>query len=247
MSNVLFRSHNALQLIKLFSSQPEARTENYKRGEIISHSFTGPENVYIIKSGFAKGYTIENTGSLKLQYMYATGEIFPVSCLIGMDSKAPVSDFEAMTDCTVVKLPRAILRRIQRERPAVAQTLLEQIAKQFVLGMVWAHAFTFKHTHERVAYRLLYMARRFGEKGEGGTILLPDFNQVQFAEFLNLTRESVNRELRRLERSGAISGSHGRIAILKSQALCKSGGINPGDYFLYWTANNSTVDISIHT
>lgn len=220
-NTILPRQSTRSPLLEMMCKLPDAREQRYTRGEVIVHSFAKQNDLYIVKNGFVKVYTIESNGDSKTQLLHSAGEIFPVSGFTGEVSGNDEGDheFEAMTDCTVVRLPKRTMLNLMSEQHDLSQVMLQQIARQFTVCVAWVRNISFKHARERVAYRLLYMAHRFGRSRADGTILLPDFNQMQIAETVNMTRECVNRELHYLERRGLISTCANRIAIIDSDAL----------------------------
>jgi CRP-like cAMP-binding protein len=76
---------------------------------------------------------------------------------------------------------------------------------------------------ERVEARLTELARRFGRAAPGGTALALPITQDDLAALAGTTRESTNRALRALERSGRLS-IQGRGRFLLHPQLRALGG-----------------------
>lgn len=219
----LQQATNASPLISLLSMLPDAREQHCSRGEVIVHSFVRQDNVYVITSGFVKVYAIDSEGGLKTQLIQSAGEIFPIAGIV--DQPNTGSEFEAMTNCTVLCLPKRTVQQLLAERLDVSQMLLKQVARQFTASTVWVYNLTFKHARKRIIYRLLDMGYRFGIIRSDGAIMLPEFNQVQIAETVNMTRECVNRELQYLERKGYIRHFANRIMVVDPEGLRREAGM----------------------
>lgn len=71
----------------------------------------------------------------------------------------------------------------------------------------------------RCARMLLTLMSAHGQPGERGTALSLKLSQDDFADMLGRTRQGVNRELKQLEREGAIAMTYSHFIILDEQAL----------------------------
>jgi CRP-like cAMP-binding protein len=68
-----------------------------------------------------------------------------------------------------------------------------------------------KYASQRLCYRLLVLASRFGQK-KGKTTTIPYISHSDLASSISLAREVVSREISRLEKLGVIE--YGRSGIL---------------------------------
>lgn len=79
----------------------------------------------------------------------------------------------------------------------------------------------------RVAHQLLSLATAYGLPRDGSVKISLKLSQDTFAEMLACTRQSANRELKRLEREGVIDMSYSHFSILQLSVLA---AISSGDH-----------------
>jgi CRP-like cAMP-binding protein len=211
-------AYHPTDFLDYFATNPHLKKVTYKKGEIIFFPGNDDKICYIVMSGYARAYTIDKHGEMSIQIFYSTGDTFPVHWII---NKPTTSTFiDAMTDCVIAKIPQVEVKRIIHEDAAAANILLQRITDQFAAYASRIGNLGFKYTYERLAYRLLLLASRFGHEDEAtGEISLPNFSQKDIAATINASRESVNRELHNFEHAGFIKNANGKITILDTHGL----------------------------
>lgn len=124
---------------------------------------------------------------------------------------------EAVTDATVLRLPRAATERLVEEDPALARHLRDEMLKNLdaaqhrllLLGRMTAS--------ERVAAFLVEMA----ERAEAGRRVDLPMSRCDIADYLGLTVETVCRVLSDFKRRRLIAAPNAhRIELLDREALC---------------------------
>lgn len=189
------------------------------KGEVILGNESTPNGVYYIQSGYVKIYTISNDGDEYLHIIYGQGEIFPVIwAFLGVQSKSLF--YETLSECTLWRLSRDWLHTFMINRPDICYALSQQLAQQFRIFADRVDNLEYKRASERVAYRLLFLANRFGNKQPDGSISIdPPITHAAFASSINLARESVSRELEKLEKEAIIRHNEHHIYIRDVEAL----------------------------
>ncbi|MEP5765120.1 MAG: Crp/Fnr family transcriptional regulator [Halieaceae bacterium] len=66
---------------------------------------------------------------------------------------------------------------------------------------------------ERLARAVIRTAHALGEKGEDGSVTIENISHDELAKMVGATRPSVGRELKKLEREGAIRIQYGKLII----------------------------------
>jgi CRP/FNR family transcriptional regulator len=94
-----------------------------------------------------------------------------------------------------------------------------QLARQFRVFADRVDNLEYKHASERVAYRLLFLASRFGIRS-GSTIAIDvPLTHETFANSINLARETVSRQIEKLEKAHIIQSKPHQFIILDVPAL----------------------------
>lgn len=194
------------------------RRASYASGEILLRPSDTGGTIFIITKGMVHVYTIEQSGIKNIHVMYGPGDYFPITWVI---SKKPMHlFFEAVTDCEVVKIPDDDLEEYLQSNPEATLEIMRQMARQFIAYKANVDMLQYKYARERVAYRLLLIARRFGKPTDNG-LCMHRLSQDEIASSTNVSRESVNRELRRFERLGCISYEQGKQMFIDPEGLRK--------------------------
>ncbi|HET7827380.1 MAG TPA: Crp/Fnr family transcriptional regulator, partial [Candidatus Saccharimonadales bacterium] len=91
--------------------------------------------------------------------------------------------------------------------------VLKCLAEQFQVYADRLDNLEYKSAYEKVVYRLLFLAARFGQAGPDGVIIKAPITHELIAESVNLARESVSRQIEKLEKKGLIIYRQGQIII----------------------------------
>lgn len=193
----------------------------YRKGETILRPGDEPSHFYIILEGIVKVYVLNTTGEEYVHVLYGQGEFFPFTWAIN-ETPVPLY-FGAMTDCKVLRISNESMLQALTNNAAFAAELLSQITKQFLVYTARVDNLEYKYARERLAYRMLFLARRFGKK-HGDAIILPQLSQHELGNMINLSRESVSRELNRFIKRGLVKYVDNSLAIIDWQGLRKEMG-----------------------
>ena len=215
-------------LITLLSAIGKLRSSVYKKNEVILRPQEDDDRFFIVRKGLVKAYNINSQGEEEVQLLYTTGEAFPISWM----ASRPMASlfFETISDCEIAYMARADVAELLDQNPQLAKCMLEHVVNQFVIYAARVHNLSYKYSRERLAYRLLLMAKRFGTRIAQG-ISLPLISQQDIGAAINLSRESVNRGLARFEHLGIIIHHKGRIIIIKPEQLRKEIKAEAGELY----------------
>ncbi len=190
----------------------------YKKGEILIRPTDIGGELFIINKGLVHAYTIEESGEKNIHIIYGPGEAFPLAWLIRKEPLAVY--YESLSSCEVVKVAAHQAVELLKSDASASFEMLCKVIQQFVAYKARVDNLEYKFARERVAYTLLLLARRFGDKKDG-TITLPKFSHEEIGQAINVSRESVGRELKRFEKYGFIRYSPGKLKIIDETGLHK--------------------------
>lgn len=186
-------------------------THRYRKGELILHAEDEVTGVYYIESGFVKVYSVNNRDEEYVLVVYGPGEFFPLIWL----HKRPLRSifYEALAPTNVTRVRQAHLENAVRSNAALSFEMVQRSLEQHGGLVDRINNLQYKFARERLVYYLLYLARRFGVLvGHEYEIGLRISHQV-LASNINLSRESVGREIDRLLRKETIAMRNGRIVL----------------------------------
>jgi CRP-like cAMP-binding protein len=207
------------------------RLVRYRKNEIVLPGTSDTPDVFYIADGFIKAYSINDEGENYIHLIYKTGEIFPIEWAVRNQRR--LIFYEALTPCRLWKVSKeSFMHRVKETSEPFSLSLIEQLAEQFSLYADRLDNLEYKSAHERVVYRLFFLASRFGKKeGNKVTIKAPLTHHV-IAESINLARESFSREFEELIDKGLVTMEKGEIVLTDIKELSREFSEPPSlDYW----------------
>lgn len=131
---------------------------------------------------------------------------------------------EALTPVAVCTIPREDFQDLLEDFPTISKKILETLSDRLTHLERTLESMGAKTIDKRVSVILVDFAEKFGKK-KGDHILLDlPLNREGIASYIGLTRETVTRKMKRMERDGIIRAiGNKKIEILDWDALLESG------------------------
>ncbi|HSW79623.1 MAG TPA: Crp/Fnr family transcriptional regulator [Candidatus Saccharimonadales bacterium] len=199
------------------------KTLPYKKGTIILNPLEETDYVHVIQDGFVKAYTVNARGEEAIAAIFGRDDFFPLAWIIGQ--KRHFIYVQAISDCTITLLPLDKFEAQLKVNVNLTYAVMQKILEQFMLYSSTVNNLSLKYGRERLAYRLLLLAAKFGDK-RGNAICLPHISQFDLAAMVNVSREGISREMSRFDRMGILKYSSKGIEIHDIKALHKELGEN---------------------
>lgn len=197
------------------------RTVKFSKGEIILHSYQDTDYLHVVRSGLIKVYGINDKGEEKVAVIYGKEDVFPLSWV--MLNRHKNAYFQAISDSEISLISKDFFMTTMKTNADLAFAMSCRILEQFELYASRVNNLEFKYGHERLIYRLLLLADRFG-KNVNDTVEIPRVNQSDLAAMINVSREYLSREMSKLEQRELIKYRKDIILILKPDILYKKLG-----------------------
>ena len=200
------------KLFKLFRS---GKQMSYKKSEQILPGDT--THVFMIEKGFVRAYTINNRGVQFTHVVFTGYDMFPAFRVFDGDEEL---FYEALSVTTVYALPRADLVQLVRTDLLASNNLLRITTRQTRILADRVRNLEFRYAPERIIFRLLVMAERFGEERQDGSYYIDaPISQPVIATAVNASRESVSRTMENLKVTGLIDYNSRHLVIHDIKAL----------------------------
>jgi CRP/FNR family transcriptional regulator, cyclic AMP receptor protein len=175
-------------------------------------------SVYLL-SGAAMVRSRSSAGNPTVLRLLPPGATWGWATTVGGDRFS--ADLETIADCSALVTSGPALRRLIRERPAVARTCLEAAADE--LGELQDETARFFNTSttERIVHRLIQLARIWGRPVDGAIEITLPLTQEDLASWARVSRESATKALQELRAGGVISTARREITILDPNRLSR--------------------------
>ena len=195
----------------------DAKLIRYRKGEYILRAEDEPQGVYIVESGLVKSLTVNDIGERYIHMIYGSKEVFPLGWTL--DAAIRHVHFQAIENTVVRRLSRERFNQLIIEGGANTKKFLAYMAYYLVAYGDRVQNLGYQYAGERLAYRLLFLGGRFGDKRKSTITLALPLTRDELADSVNLSRKSVQRELDKLIRKRTIEIQGRKIVILNYHKL----------------------------
>jgi CRP-like cAMP-binding protein len=185
--------------LKFFS---KFRVRNFTKNEVIIDPNVPNDNVFFIVSGRIKKYSVNYKGDEVVMTVFRRGSFIPITESIGQKLK---NRFYYAADSEKVETrvaPDSDVQKMLIDNPDVMLALLHRVNRALDEFLGRALALMASSALSRVAYEIYTEAKRFGIR-EASDIII-SLNERSIAARTGLTRETVNREIRKLKEIQAV-------------------------------------------
>lgn len=195
------------KLTKHFS---KSELKKYTKGTVITLADQEPQGISLLVSGLVEQYDITPEGNKLTVNVYKPPAFFPMSWAINKTPNAYF--FSALTDVKLKQADADETVAFLKDNPDVMFDLLSRVYKgtDALLRRLMLAASGIAAS--RLIFELLIEAYRFGVVNDDGTVLVK-VKQSVLAARSGLARETVSRELHKLEQENLIIRTKQEITI----------------------------------
>jgi len=189
----------------------EAKDVVFNRGEAGS-------KIYFIMDGGVKVSTLSHEGQEIIFDVLVTGDFFGEMSLF--DDKPRTGTVTTLVPTTLFTLGKTEFLGSLEKSPAISIRLIRTLVGRLRMMDSFIEDVIFLDAAERIAKRVIALARMFGRPGEGDEIRIDlRVSQQELANLVGITRESVNKQFREWEKSGVIAVDKGCLILSQPQFL----------------------------
>ncbi|MBL8159277.1 Crp/Fnr family transcriptional regulator [Candidatus Saccharibacteria bacterium] len=196
-----------------FSAYPPKR---HTKGQVLLFPGDPVEAIFYLHSGTVKQYSISKKGDEVTLNIFKPGAFFPMANVV---NEVPARFMvEVDSDAEISHVPAADAVRFIRQHPDVLYDLLCRVYRgtEGLLGKL--EHLMLSGADDRFLYELLVAAQRFGRPGPDGSTVI-DINERSIGERAGLSRETVNRQIKRFKADGLLHVRRGVITIPSLEAV----------------------------
>lgn len=191
----------------------------YYPGDAIYREGEYGDALYIVISGVIKlfrSYSGSKEATLRLLRPW---DIFGHLAFAGEARQRAYA--EAVTECTVTKVPKVFVERAVRREPLVAFKIMTLLELRLVQYEELVKCLLPRETEVRLANLLPILAQKFGESVDGAITLELRLTHQDLAAMVASTRESVTKVLNEMRTRGIIEIEGGRITLKDTVTLAE--------------------------
>lgn len=194
----------------------EARSRTYPKNQLIHYQGDPLNQIYLVKTGYVKAYTILDSGDTRTILLLAAGDIFPLAFASTMDwSKYNIRYFyQSLTDTELMVLPAPVLKEHLSNDPAAMNTYMGYLSASNEAIMQQLEVMKNKKAIDKVAMLLPYLISKSGRKISGGVYELDlKLSHQEMADLSGVTRETTTTLIKQLEKLGILDQKHAKMRV----------------------------------
>jgi CRP/FNR family transcriptional regulator, cyclic AMP receptor protein len=195
----------------------QLRPVDFQRGHTVFAEGEPGDRLYIIASGKVKIARRSPDGRENLVTIMGPPDMFGE--LSVFDPGPRTSSVITITEVRAVWMDRDALRAWIAERPQIAEQLLRVLARRLRRTNNDLADLILTDVPGRVAKQLLRLGQRFGTEQGGGLRVTHDLTQVEIAQLVGASRETVNKALADFAQRGWIRLDGKSVLICDSERL----------------------------
>lgn len=188
-----------------------------RRNTVVFHENDPASAFYMVKSGKVKIYKVSRDGREQVLAILGDGQIFgDVPTFDGGPYPATAATME---DSQIYLIQRDDLLEVVRRHPEIAIQIIAVLGQRLRQALELVRDLSFKQVPHRLAGLLLKLAEQYGEEKDGGVLINISLSRQELADIVGTSRETVTRELKKMERSGLVGIERRQITILDREEL----------------------------
>lgn len=187
------------QIKKYFSRFP---IKKYSKGQIILKTGDNFENVYFIKSGFARAYTVTPKGENTLNLLKP---LFVMSVMHFITDQRNDYFFQAISPLEVYVIPYSEYKKFHESNPELSSHVMDFFIGSLLNYFVNQTNIIRGNAQNKVASVLLQLTQDYGDlKNDKLVVKFPATHRV-IANLIGLTRETTSIQMSKFQKMGVIS------------------------------------------
>ncbi|HZY64530.1 MAG: Crp/Fnr family transcriptional regulator [Actinomycetota bacterium] len=189
----------------------------YGPGDAIYREGEYGDALYVVISGVLKLFRPYSGSKEATLRLLRSWDIFGHIAFAGETKQRAYA--EAVTECTVTKVPKVFVERAVRQEPRVAFKLMTLLELRLVQYEELVKCLLPRETEVRLANLLPILAQKFGESNGSAITIGLRLTHQDLAAMVASTRESVTKVLNEMRNREIIEIEAGRITLKDSRAL----------------------------
>lgn len=188
-----------------------------RKNTVIFHENDPASAFYLVKSGRIKIYRVSRDGREQVLSMLGDGQIFgDVPTFDGGPYPATAA---TMIDSEIYLINRDDFNNMVRRNPEIALKIIQALGQRLRQALDLVRDLSFKQVPHRLAGLLLKLEREYGKETVEGILISLPLSRQDLADIVGTSRETVTRELKKMERGGMLAIDRRMITIIDREKL----------------------------
>lgn len=219
MENTTQNSTKITQRLKLFQFfEKNGDVKIYKKNSLIGGS---PKKlalgVYYIKYGYVKVIAKDKDDNEFLELMYGKNDIFPLAALTTLFSGR--LQYISVNRVKLYSVPAVDVREEFKKDIGLSTAMMHYVISNTLFLQGLLQNSKYKSAHDKLTFGLILIAIRFGDTDKDAVSLDKVFNHRLIGTMVNLSRETISREMSILRSKGLVYTQESQLVIIDLKKL----------------------------
>ncbi|WP_144393662.1 fumarate/nitrate reduction transcriptional regulator Fnr [Pleionea sediminis] len=197
------------------------RSRPLRKSELLFSDGEKFENVYAIRSGSLKSYTISEDGIEQITGFHLPGEIVGLDAI---NSGSHPSFAKALETSAICAIPFDKLEELARSMPGLQQQLFKVMSQEIREDQELMMLLNKKAADERLAAFIINLSQRFGRRGLSSSQFRLTMTRSDIGNYLGLAVETVSRLFTKFQQNELIDVNDKEVSISDAEALSSLAG-----------------------
>lgn len=184
---------------------------------VVFHENDPASAFYMVKSGKVKIYKLSREGREQVLTILGEGQIFgDVPAFDGGPYPATAGTLE---ESELLLVRSGDFQALLKQHPDIAIKVIKVLGQRLRQAMELVRDLSFKQVPHRLAGLLLRLARESGDETADGLEVDLGMSRQEIAEVVGTSRETVTRELKKMEKAGLIRIDRRKVLVADRERL----------------------------
>lgn len=175
-------------------------------------------DIFYLEEGYVRMYLLSEDGEELTLHVFRPGSYFPL--MLVLTDTPNKYYFEAVTPVLVRKVPKAKIITVLKDHPDILFDLATRLSGGIIGYLVKVESLLLHDAYKRVVSILCYLGERFSETLPDGSVRINlSITHYLLSTWVGLTRETVSRQIEKLEKEELIVSKDNTVTIKNFKAL----------------------------
>lgn len=202
---------------ELDSIIPQVVKRRLKKNTVIFHENDAAMAFYLVKTGRVKIFKTGPEGREQVISILGDGQIF--GDVPAFDGGPYPASAATMADSEIYLIRSEDFQALVRRYPDVALKIIKVLGQRLRQSMELVRDLSFKQVPHRLAGLLVKLSDEYGVDTEDGLLIELPLSRQELADIVGTSRETITRELKKMEREGILLIDRRRLTITEPERL----------------------------
>jgi CRP/FNR family transcriptional regulator len=188
-----------------------------KKNTVVFHEGDPASAFYVVKQGRVKVYKGSRDGREQVLSIMGDGQIF--GDVPAFDGGPYPATAATMTDSEIYLVKVQDFNELVRRHPEIALKVIQVLGARLRQALELIRDLSFKQVPHRLAGLLIKLGQEYGQESDTGLLISLSLSRQDLADIVGTSRETITRELKKMERAGLIRIDRRLITITDSGKL----------------------------